>query len=354
MKDNLTCGVVGCGVIAPTHARALQAVGGVDMRWACDLDRAKAEAFAGAFGVPHTTTDFRAMLADPAVDFVCVCTDHAAHVAVSAAALAAGKDVLCEKALAADTAGVQAMLAAHDAAPERVFGVVFQHRIDPVNQIVKKLVDDGALGQVLTAGVQLRCLRTDDYYLGDDWRGTWEHEGGAVLINQAIHFIDLLIWLMGPADSLVGSYANLTHEDSMETEDTAAALLRFPCGAIGNIEATCSSHLQWEGTVSLHGTEGSLEIRNDRPVKTEFRDGDLQTRVEHDLAECRREAADAAAGKTYYGTGHTALIAEFAHAVRERRKPLVTVRSARHTMDVVLGIYRSHANGGWVRLGEEP
>lgn len=347
-----TCAIIGCGVIAPTHARALHAAG-VEVHWACDLVQEKAAALAAEFEVAHVSTDYHEVLADPEVDFVCVCTDHAGHVPVSMDALAAGKDVLCEKALASDAEGVRALIAAHDAHPERRFGVVFQHRIDPINRLVKQLVDGGALGRILTAGVQVRCLRTDEYYLGDDWRGTWQHEGGAVLINQAIHFIDLLIWFMGPAQSLVGTYANLTHEESMETEDTAAALLRFPKGAIGSIEATCSSHLNWEGTVAIHGTEGSLEVRNDQPVKIEFRDVERAEQVREQFAACRAQAADAALGKTYYGTGHAAMIAEFADAVREGRGPFVTVRSASHTMDVVLGIYRSHTDGGWIRLGED-
>lgn len=345
-----TCGIIGCGVIAPTHVRALQAAGDIDIRWACDLEPAKAQALAREFSVAKTTTNYRDVLADEDVDFVCVCTNHAAHVPVAVDALTAGKDVLCEKALAADSEGVQAMVRAHNAHPERVFGVVFQHRLDPVNRLVKELVDTGALGRILTAGVQVRCRRTDAYYLGDDWRGTWQYEGGAVLINQAIHFTDLLIWFMGPADSLCGTYANLTHEDSMETEDTAAALLRFPSHSIGSIEATCSSHINWEGTVAIHGTEGSLEVRNDRPIKVEFRDPERAETIREHFAACRAEATDAALGKTYYGTGHAALVAEFADAVRERRKPFVTVRSAAHTMDVVLGIYRSHKQGEWVQL----
>ncbi len=350
MARPLTCGIIGCGVIAPTHARALQAAGDIDIRWACDLESSKAEALSREFAVPKITADYRDVLADAEVDFVCVCTDHAAHVPVAVDALEAGRDVLCEKALASDADGVQTLIRAHEAHPERVFGVVFQHRLDPVNRLVKELVDTGALGRILTAGVQLRCRRTDAYYLGDDWRGTWQQEGGAVLINQAIHFTDLLIWFMGPGDSLCGTYANLTHEDSMETEDTAAALLRFPSLAIGSIEATCSSHLHWEGTVAIHGTEGSLEIRNDKPVKIEFRDPEQTEAVRERFATCHAQAADAALGKTYYGTGHAALVAEFADAVRERRKPFVTVRSAAHTMDAVLGIYRSHKHDGWVQL----
>lgn len=347
----VTCGILGAGVIAPTHCRVLSALDGVRIRWACDLVPEKAEKLAIDFDIPRTTAEAAEVLADPEVDFVCVCTDHASHVPLAQAALEAGKAVLCEKALASDEEGVRRMVQAAHVHSDTPFGVVFQHRFDSVNRLVKSLVEDGKLGRILTAGVQLRCLRPDDYYLGDAWRGTWEYEGGAVLINQAIHFIDLLVWFMGPGKRLVGTYANLTHADSMETEDTATAMIRFNGGTVGTIEATCSSHLNWEGTVAVHGTEGSIELRNDHPVKVLFRDREFGQKVQESIDAARQREQDAvAAGKSHYGTGHSALIAEFATAVREQRRPFVTVPSAAHTMNAVLGIYRSHKTDGWVDL----
>jgi predicted dehydrogenase len=241
------------------------------------------------------------------------------------------------------------MLEAHRRHPEPVFACVFQHRFDSVYRYIKRLIEEGALGTLLTAGVQVRCLRTDEYYQADRWRGTWAEEGGAVLINQAIHFIDSLVWIMGGVETLSGFYTNRTHAESMETEDTATAALTFRSGALGTIEATCSSHLGWENTLSFHGTEGALDVRQGESLKVAFADEALQERVTAELAACRDEK-QVEAGKSYYGPSHPSQIRDFVESIREGRAPYVTPASASHTVEVVLGIYRSHREGRRVRL----
>jgi predicted dehydrogenase len=349
VSGKLRVGIVGCGVIAPLHAESYRLVDGVEIAWACDLVEEKARRLAEKYAIAHVTTDYRELVSAADVDCVSVCTDHASHSPITVAALDAGKHVLCEKALAASTAGLEAMFAAHARNPELAFGGIFQHRFDQDVQLLKHLVDEGALGDLLTAGVQVRCWRSPDYYRADRWRGTWAEEGGAVLINQAIHFIDSLLWIVGGARALCGTYANLAHGDSMETEDTAVATLKLNCGALGSIEATCSSHLNWEPTLSLHGTRGSIDLRGGQALKVRFADESKAAEIERDLAECDR-AMKVAAGKRHYGTTHPEQIADFVEAIRQGRPPFVTARSARHAVDVVLGIYQSHRTGSWVEF----
>ena len=333
-------GIVGCGVIAPTHAACYRKHADVQLTWASDLDLDKARALARDFEIPQVTADVRQMLEAPDVDLVSICTDHASHAPITCAALAAGRHVLCEKALAHDTAGLDAMLQAGDAHPERVFAGIFQHRHEPLNQRLRDLIRGGALGTLLTAGMQMRCWRGADYYRGDAWRGTWSREGGAVLINQAIHYIDQLLWLTGGAESAVAMIGNLTHRNVIETEDTAAAVLKLRCGALGVIEATASSHLNWESNLSFHGDQGAIDIRDDKPLKVDFRDKAVEAAVKARLDEAIAPKG-AEAGKTYYGTGHLAQIADFAEAVRDRRAPYVTAESAADTLGTVFDIYDS-------------
>lgn len=349
MKQNLRFGIIGCGVIAPSHIQSLKRIDGVEISWVCDLVRGKAEKCADAHGIARVTTQYPDVLADPGVDAVCVCTDHASHAPITVAAFDAGKHVLCEKALAASSHGMDAMFAAQARHPELVFGAVFQHRFDPEYRYVKELIDSGAFGRILTAGVHVRCLREDTYYQADQWRGTWAEEGGAVLINQAIHFIDLLLWFMGGATAVCGTHENLTHQHSMETEDTAAALLRFTPGALGTIEATCSSHLHWEPTILIHGTDGSIEMRNDAPCKLEFCDGRIALAAQERFAALAANQADSV-GKDYYGKGHPAQVADFVEAIRNDRQPFVRAESARATVETVLSVYQSHKTGQWVPL----
>jgi predicted dehydrogenase len=349
MERPLNFGIAGCGVIGPTHAQGLRSLPGVNVTWACDLVAEKAEAMAGEFAIANTCTDFAEMLSDGQLDAVCVCTDHASHVPIATAAMDAGKHVLVEKALAAGNQGLEQLSAAARRNPGVLFGGVFQHRFDPEYRLIKRLVDEGAFGTVLTANVILRCLRTKEYYRGDPWRGTWDLEGGAVCINQAIHFIDTLLWILGGAKSLCGAWSNRTRQDVMDTEDTAVAMFRFANGAIGTLEATCASNIRWEPTLSIHGSDGAIEVRNEQLVKAAFAKDHLGDQVRAEFVECRKAHAEQL-GKSYYGTGHLPLLSDFVHAIREGREPYVTGESARKTVEAVLAIYESQASQAWVNL----
>jgi UDP-N-acetyl-2-amino-2-deoxyglucuronate dehydrogenase len=348
MKE-IRVGIIGCGVVAPTHVACFQQHPGVTVAWACDLIESKAHALAARYGIARVTTRFADVVSDAGVDLISICTDHASHAPIAIAALRAGKHVLCEKALAHTSEALSEMLAAGAARPDLVFAGVFQHRFDAINQRVRELILAGALGRMLTAGVQMRCLRTEAYYRADAWRGTWEHEGGAVLINQAIHYIDLLSWMMGGAQRVTAMHANLTHGDSLEAEDTAVAAITFASGALGTIEATCSSHIDWEPTLHFHGARGSIELRHDRPVKVLFAAPGETARVQAELSACQG-AVVAGPGKSYYGSGHDPQIADVLEAIRAKRAPFVTARSAAETVELVLGLYRSFRVGQPVAL----
>ncbi len=349
MNSPLRIGIIGCGVIGPTHIESYQRLDNVDVTWVCDLQEEKAKQCAEKYNIGQVTANFAELLAAD-VDCVSVCTDHASHAPISVAALNAGKHVLCEKALAASTEGLDAMISAHQEHPELVFSGVFQHRFDPPYQALKRLVEEDAFGQILTAGVQVRCQRTNEYYQADAWRGTWGQEGGGVLINQAIHFIDILVWVMGGVSALCGRFQNLTHGDTIETEDTAVAAVHFNNGSLGTIEATCSSHMRWENTISIHGTEGSIDIRGGKPMKAASADPERKTQLQAAFDQCR-EDREIAASATHYGCGHPGQIADFIQAVANKSSPLVPAVSARHAVDVVLAIYESWRQRAWVKVG---
>lgn len=322
---------------------------GVEVACLCDIVEEKARDLAEKFGVPATTHDYRELVANPDMDAVSVCTDHASHAEISIAALNAGKHVLCEKALAESRRNLDRMQESAAQAPSLVAAGIFQHHFTPINCVLKRWMDSGRLGQPLTAGVQLRCLRTPEYYAGDAWRGTWQGEGGSVMMNQAIHFVDLLAWLCGDVRAICGWHDNLTHGDTMETEDTAAAVLRFRNGALGTIEATCSSHLNWEFTISIHTSRASVEIRNDKPVKVECESASLAESLRTDLEGTSEEVREEVS-KSHYGYGHPAQIRDFVEAIREQRAPAVSFHQARHAVDIALSLYDSCRTGRWAML----
>jgi predicted dehydrogenase len=341
MSARIKCGVVGAGVIAPAHIESLQLLPDVEVSFICDLIEEKARAVSQKYGIDKIGTDYREMLDDKELDCICVCTDHASHSPITVDALDSGKHVICEKSLAASLAGLDAMLEAHKRNPNQVFCGVFQHRFDQVFRYLKSLIDEDALGTVLTAGINALCFRSDEYYQGDKWRGTWNEEGGSVLINQAIHYLDLLNWISGGIESLGASYQNLTHQESIETEDTATASVKFKSGALGTVSATCSSHLGWDMNIGFYGTEGSVEIRNGELVRVMFKDPEREQEVKTGFSKCK-DLNQLNSLKSYYGSGHPGQLADFINAVRQGTEPFVTGESAAETVKIVMAIYRSH------------
>lgn len=345
----LNVAIIGCGVIGPAHAESYLRCPEVRVAVACDRQPQRAEALARRFGDARVETDAARVFADPGIDAVSICTDHASHAALVIAALEAGKHVLCEKALATSSADLDRMTAAAARQPRLVAAGVLQHRFDPTHRLARTLIQEAALGTLLTASLRMCCKRTDEYYRMDKWRGTWAEEGGSLLINQAIHYVDQLAWIAGGVEAVAAQIANRTHQGVIETEDTAVAALRLRHGALGSIAATSSSHLEWEAILTFNGHEGLLELRNGSLSRAEFADPLRQAEVQHRFTALADPQA-ASSAKAYYGPSHPSQVADFVDAIRESRPPEVSLAQARAPVDLVLGIYESARTGRWVEL----
>ncbi len=333
-------GIIGCGVIGPVHLESYLLVPGVRVRAVCDLRPDRMERLADRHPKLSLARHSRYadLLADPEIHAVSVCTDHASHEEIVLAALAAGKHVLCEKPLGISAASLDRMVAAAEAAAPLVCAGVFQHRFDPIYRRLRAIIAEGRLGRMLTASARHYCDRPASYYHADGWRGTRQGEGGSLLINQSIHFLDILQWVMGGADCLQAATANLAHSGVIETEDTAALLLRFPDGALGAFTATSASHHAWQSALQFIGTEGSVLIENGHLRKCAHRDGAVAAALESRLSNIT-ETEGVAAAKVYYGTSHPAQIRDFIEAIRQRRAPEIPFREARKAVDLVLAAY---------------
>lgn len=343
MSKPLRVGIIGCGVIAPTHIESFNAIDGVEVAWVCDVVADRAKAVAERYSVAHHTTDVQQMLADEPLDIVSVCTDHASHAELTAAALDAGKHVLCEKCLAATSQQLDLMLAAAARHPQLKCAGVFQHRFDPINRRLRELIASGDLGDILTASARLRCYRSPEYY-GDGWHGTWAKEGGSVLINQAIHFLDTIQWVAGGVESINAMHANLGHDGVIETEDTLVASLRYRAGMLGTFEATSASHINWSYKLAIYGTLGTVELRNDRIHRLGCKDDQQEERLRGKLESV--EPVEGVSGAAeHYGKGHLAQVRDFVAAVRDDRPPFVTVQSAAQTARLVFAAYDSARTG---------
>ncbi|MCD8481387.1 MAG: Gfo/Idh/MocA family oxidoreductase [Verrucomicrobia bacterium] len=217
----LNVAIIGCGVIAPAHIEGFQHFPSVKVVELCDLDKSKADALALRYGIDSVSTSYHTTVARRDVDCVAICTDHASHAPIAIAALNAGKHVLCEKPLGESEQAVQAMVSAAQSNPDLVASGVLQHRFDAVHQALRLAIQEGLLGRPLLLQGRLLCYRSHDYYLNTPWRGKWASEGGSLLMNQAIHFVDILDWLGGGFSEITAAYCNLLHQGIIETEDSA-------------------------------------------------------------------------------------------------------------------------------------
>lgn len=347
MKKNkkVRVAVIGCGVISELHLRCYAHNPNADVVAVCDLIPERAE-FAAAERAPGArwTTSAAEIFADQGIDAVSICTDHASHGPLACAALAAGKHVLCEKSLAVGASDLKRMVAAAAAHPELVAAGVFQHRYEPLPRALHELVAQGAFGRLLTAAGSLYTFRDNDYFNHDAWRGTKKGEGGSVLINQAIHYFDLMLWIAGGAEAARAYSANLGHDGVIETEDTISVALRLKNGALGSFVATSAGLNQWRNSLEFEGTAGGAQICDGKLVWLELSDKAAEKRV-----RARIEKAMAAAeglfpkGKSYYGAGHQAQIDDFIHAIRTGTRPWVTFADAAESDAMVFAAYASAA-----------
>lgn len=355
--------LVGCGVIARTHARALAAMPGAAELVACsDVDHARAEALAHEFGIRAMAYDD--VLADPTIDAVTVCTPSGTHAEVGVPALEAGKHVLVEKPMEITLEACDRLLAAAERSG-RTLAVVSQHRFDPASQAVHRAVADGDLGRVVLAECRVPWFRTQEYYDSGDWRGTWALDGGGALMNQGIHTVDLLLWLCGPARTVFGATATAAH-DRVEVEDVACATVTFADGALATVLASTAAYPGRPAQLAVHGTRGGAVVEGDRlallavdgepdrgqepahPHARQVASGG--TRAATDSLDAR-SADDSPSDESYpWGEAHRRQMLDLVEAIRDGRAPLVDGSAGRAAVELVLAVYASARTGAPVHV----
>jgi UDP-N-acetyl-2-amino-2-deoxyglucuronate dehydrogenase len=333
--------IVGTGTIAAFHARAIAATPGTELRAVHNRTAAKARAFAAEFG-GEAVDDLDALLARPDVDAVCVTVPSGLHGEITVRALAAGKHVLCEKPLEITTERVDMMTAAA-AKSGRILAAVFQNRLGAGAQHVKRAIASGRFGRLALCSAYVKWWRDAAYYAGSSWKGTEELDGGGALMNQAIHAIDLLQWLVGMPARVGAQVRTLVHPIKME--DTAAAWLEFPGGALGVVEAATSCFPGSRMRLEIAGEKGTAALEDDRIVRWEFAD---RRPEDEGMLQDRRTVIGGGASdpKAIGGEGHRLLVADLADAIRTGRPPLIDSREARNAVAIVRAIYQSARTGG--------
>ncbi|MFD4672521.1 Gfo/Idh/MocA family protein [Lentzea sp. NPDC058450] len=301
--------LVGAGVIGEVHARLIAATGSLTAVVDNDLERARR--LTSAFGGTPLTSLTEAF---DLVDAVSVCLPSGAHADAAVLALQAGKHVVIEKPIDITLAAADRIIAA-ERASGRTAAVISQRRFQPEAVAAHRLVTGGGLGRITSGIAESTFWRPQSYYDAKPWRGTWVMDGGGALMNQGIHAVDLLLWLMGEPVEVLARAACLAH-DRIEVEDTVAAVVTFGSGALGTITATTAAHPGHPVRVAVHGDRSSVVIG----------EGD---------------SLDVA---------HLAQYTDFLEAVQDGRPPLVTTADARRALAVVLAVYESARTGTPVAL----
>jgi len=350
--DKLKTAVIGCGKVAHTHAEALASIPESEFAAVCGRDAAKARAFAEQYRVrPYTSVE---EMVGAGVRAVAVATPHPAHAAVTVPALRAGAHAIVEKPLASSLADCDAMV---DAARTsgRTLAMISQRRLyEPVLR-VRRAIDAGKTGRPVLGTATLLGWRSEEYYRSDPWRGSWDGEGGGVLVNQAPHQIDLLQWFMGDVDELYGAWANLNHP-CIEVEDTSIALIRFKSGALGNIVVSNSQNPGIFGKVWVHGSNGAtVGVQTDggsmfisgmtTALEPPVNDVWKVPGEEERLARWQQEDADFFRGIDATKHYHRLQIRDFLQSILEGRPPLVPGEEGRKTVEIFTAIYRSQRDG---------
>lgn len=334
--EKVRFGIVGCGVIAEFHFRAIGDIEEAEAAGCVDAYAPSAERFSAAHGIRRYET-LEAMLADPQIDAVTICTPSGLHASQAIMAMRAGKHVVCEKPMSLTLEDADRLIATANETGVKVC-IISQFRYAPAVQAVKRAMDAGALGRIVSGSLQMKYYRSDEYYASGAWRGTKAMDGGGCLMNQGIHGVDVFRYLMGPVKSLVG-YAR-TQQRHIEVEDSAAAALEFACGAVGTIEGSTLCCPGYPRRIEICGDRGSVVLEENAILRWDCAHYDIGLPVGVNathVASSDPKAIDV--------VGHTRQIRNFVSAIVRGEPLMAPAESGRPALEIILGIYQSSETG---------
>lgn len=341
-------GIVGCGMIANFHARAINDIRGARLVACYDTVPDLADRLSAATGC-RAYRRLDEMLGDRDVTVVTVCTPSGAHMDPAVAAARAGKHVIVEKPLEITLKRCDAIIRACERNKVKL-SAIFPSRFHDSNVELKRAIDEKRFGRLTLGDSFVKWFRPQSYYDGGKWRGTWELDGGGALMNQAIHSVDLLTWLMGPVAEVSARVARLAHV-RIEVEDTAVAAVRFTSGALGVIEASTAAYPGYLKRIEIHGSEGSAVIEEEDIVKWDFaRKGPRDATVKKRMAERHSTGGGASDPAAIGHHGHAKQFRDVLDAIDKDRTPAIDGHEGRRAVEIILAIYRSATSGKPVRL----
>jgi predicted dehydrogenase len=338
-------GLIGSGNISETHARAVNAIPGVQISAIFGTNRSKAERLCREFGgSPYT--DFESFLDHQPMHMVIIGSPSGLHATQGIAAAKHGLHVLTEKPIDISTERANALISAADQAGVKL-GVLFQDRLKPGIVRMKQAIESGLLGHPILLDARVKWFRPAEYYSGSKWRGTLALDGGGALINQGIHTVDLLLWLFGDVARVQARAATSLHK--IEAEDTVVATLQFVSGALGVLYATTAAFPGYPRRIEVSGANGTIILEHDQIVRADLRSGDHSL-----LANAPKdENLSASSAVVSDFRGHQAVIENFIHAIETNTPPACDGREGRRSIELVEAIYCAAKGSGSFNLLEK-
>jgi predicted dehydrogenase len=332
-------GILGGGVISVTHARAARETEGVEVVAVYGQNREKIAHLSQSYG-GIAYDSLQAFLAHKPMDLIMIGSPSGLHAEQGIAAAQHGLHVLVEKPLDITTARADALINECECAGVKL-GVMFQDRVAPDICRIKELVDAGELGKPILVSGNVRWYRPPEYYGDSRWRGTWALDGGGALMNQGVHTIDLMLWLLGDVERVSAKAVTALHD--IEVEDTVVATLEFTNGAIGTLQAATSVYPGYRRRVELTGTNGTIVLEHDRIITA-----DLLNPVADMILPAPESDNDDSASPDI--RGHKRLLEDFLRAIETNSKPRCDGREGRRSVALVQAIYESSRTGSAVKL----
>jgi UDP-N-acetyl-2-amino-2-deoxyglucuronate dehydrogenase len=334
-------GLIGGGNITETHARAARAISGVEISAIHGTNAEKIARLCREYdGLPYE--NFAAFLKHRPMDLVIIGSPSGLHAEHGVAAARHGLHVLTEKPIEIVTARADALIAAAKQANVQL-GVIFQDRMKPHIRQLKNWLDQGLLGKILFVDARVKWYRPPEYYANSHWRGTLALDGGGALINQGVHTVDLLLWLLGDAVRVQARTATLLHK--IEAEDTAVATLEFASGALGIFHATTAAYPGYPRRIEISGTEGTVILEHDRIIGANLQNTPAAATISAALADLMASAKDenqsASSATVSDFRGHQAVLEDFLAAIRQNRAPACDGLEGRRSLALIETIYRA-------------
>jgi UDP-N-acetyl-2-amino-2-deoxyglucuronate dehydrogenase len=343
--------IIGTGVIGELHADVLSRSDDFAVTAVVNRSLPKAEQLAtrvesSGSPRPMVVTDLGDAL--ECCDAVSICTPSGAHGELGLRSIAAGKHTMIEKPIDVSLESALRIQRAAADRPDVITTIVSQHRYDPSCEVLFNAVQNGRLGRLTSGVANLAWWRSQAYYDTASWRGTWQHDGGGALMNQGIHLLDLMLWMMGPVATVQAQAATLAHS-GIEVEDTLGATLLFESGAIGSVLATTAAYPELSARLQVHGDRGSAVIDDYRlgyfHTSTEDRTGSRHdSSGGENLADTEMVRYEGFAGVAM-GDSHARQYADFARGIRDGRQTRVPVAEAVRTLAVIEAVYEAARSG---------